>query len=339
MTKRLAIAGGAGRTPAEHDQAIHRVQIADEVGVESVWTGEAWSREAFTTLTELAVKTRRIGLGTNIVNVYSRSAALIAMSAATLDHVSGGRVTLGLGSSGANVVEHLHGIPFEAPLRRLREYVEIIDTLMRAEPLQYEGEIFRLQRGFTFRSQGFTPLRPHIPIYIAAITPPSIRQTAQIADGIIPIYWPKEQYASLSQAVAREAAKAGRPADAVTVAPQIQVYLTDGLDPEEQRQRARQPIAYYIGRMGRFYAAMLSRFGFEEEVAKVQAATAERDLVTAHAAISDRLVDATAIIGPLDACAEQLEERRALGAALPILVFNPQPEPAQARAVYERLLR
>jgi alkanesulfonate monooxygenase SsuD/methylene tetrahydromethanopterin reductase-like flavin-dependent oxidoreductase (luciferase family) len=117
------------------------------------------------------------------------------------------------------------------------------------------------------------------------------------------------------------------------------VYLTDGGDREEQRQRARQPIAYYIGRIGRFYAAMLTRFGFEEEVVKVQAATAQRDLAAAHAAVSDRLVDATAIIGTLDECAEQLEERRSLGATLPILVFNPQPEPERARMVYERLLR
>ncbi|MGE0542420.1 MAG: LLM class flavin-dependent oxidoreductase [Dehalococcoidia bacterium] len=339
MPKRLAIGVGGGRTPAEHEQAVQRVQIADEVGVESVWSGEAWSRDAFTTLTELAAKTQRIGLGTNIVNVYSRSAGLIAMTAATLDQVSGGRLTLGLGSSGANVIEHLHGIPFEKPLRRLREYVEIINLLMAGEPLNYDGEIFHLQRGFTFRSQGFTPLRPHIPIYIAAITPASIRQTAQIADGIIPIYWPKEHFATLAKTLAEEAAKAGRPADAVTIAPQIQVYLTDAVDEEEQRQRARHPIAYYIGRMGRFYAEMLARFGFEEEVAKVQAATAERDLAAAHAAVSDRLVDATAIIGPLDACAEQLDERRALGGALPILNFNPQPEPERARTVYERLLR
>lgn len=339
MAKRLAIGSGGGRTPAEHEQAVQRVQIADEVGVESVWSGEAWSREAFTTLTELAVKTQRIGLGTNIVNVYSRSAGLIAMSAATLDQISGGRLTLGLGSSGANVVEHLHGIPFEKPLRRLREYVEIINTLMAGAPLNYDGEIFHLQRGFTFGSQGFTPLRPHVPIYIAAITPASIRQTAQIADGIIPIYWPKEQYATLAQTLAHEAQKAGRPADAVTIAPQIQIYLTDGIDEAEQRQRARQPIAYYIGRMGRFYAEMLARHGFEEEVARVQAATAARDLAAAHAAVSDRLVDATAIIGSLDACADQLEERRSLGAALPILNFNPQPAPEQVRTVYERFLR
>jgi F420-dependent oxidoreductase-like protein len=338
MPKRLAIGAGGGRTPAEHEQAIERVQIADEAGVESVWSGEAWSRDAFTTLTELAAKTNRIGLGTNIVNVYSRSAGLIAMTAATLDQVSGGRLTLGLGSSGANVVEHMHGIPFEKPLRRIREYVEIINMLMAGEPLNYDGEIFHLQRGFTFRSQGFTPLRPHIPIYIAAITPASIRQTAQIADGIIPIYWPKEQYATLAKTLATEATNAGRPADAVTIAPQIQVYLTDTVDEEEQRQRAREPIAYYIGRMGRFYAEMFARFGFEEEVAKVQAATAERDLAAAHAAVSDRLVDATAIIGTLDACAEQLDERRTLGAALPILNFNPQPDPERARTVYERLL-
>lgn len=339
MTKRLAISAGGGRTAEEHARAVRRVQVADEVGVEAVFTGEAWSRDAFTTLTELAVKTTRIGLGTNIVNVYSRSAALIAMTAATLDQISGGRAILGLGSSGANVVEHLHGIPFQKPLRRIREYVEIINTLMAGEPLDYDGELFHLQRGFTFRSQGFTPVRQHIPIYIAAITPASIKQTARIADGIIPIYWPKEQFASLAQTLADEARAVGRPAGSVTLAPQIQVYLTDRVDEAEQRGRAREPLAYYTGRMGRFYAEMFARSGFEAEVAAVQAATAQRDLAAAHAAVSDRLVDATAIIGSVDSCAEQLDERRALGAALPIVILNPQPEPEQARAIYERLLR
>ncbi|HVC29775.1 MAG TPA: LLM class flavin-dependent oxidoreductase, partial [Steroidobacteraceae bacterium] len=199
MSKRLGVRAGFGATRAEHQEVLQKVRIAEELGVESIWTAEAWGRDAFTFLTELALITQRMGVGTSIVNVYSRSAGVLAMTAASIDELSGGRMILGLGSSGANVIEHLHGVPFEKPLRRLREYVEIINTVIAGQPLSYDGEIFQLKRGFTLRD--FAPPRPHIPIYIAAITPASIRQTGAIADGIIPIYWPKERLPQLVKSV------------------------------------------------------------------------------------------------------------------------------------------
>lgn len=336
MPKRLGVRAGFGATAAEHQEILEKVRIAEELGVESVWTSEAWGRDAFTLLTELALATRRMGLGTSIVNVYSRSAGVLAMTAASIDELSGGRMILGLGSSGANVIEHLHGIPFEKPLRRLREYVEIINTLMAGTPLMYDGEIFQLRRGFTLRD--FTPLRPHIPIYIAAITPASIRQTGAIADGIIPIYWPKERLPQLAKSVGDAAQKAGRPADAVTVALQVNLYVTNGEDAAATLQRARQPVAFYIGRMGRFYHEMLARNGYEAEVAASRAAWERRDPAGAAAAVSKRMLLATTIAGTLDQCAEQLDERFALGASIQLIPL-PSGSPADCGRILERLLR
>ena len=177
--------------PLDMDSAIENAKIADDAGVDALFVPEAWGRDAFTILTVLARETSRIKLGTAIVNIYSRSPGALAQHFATLDELSGGRAIIGLGSSGDRVIEHFHGVKFGMPLTRLREYVDIINMLMRQEPLEYSGRIFNLERGFTLR---FEPVRDHIPIWIASITPKSVRQTAEIADGWIPIFMPREQW-------------------------------------------------------------------------------------------------------------------------------------------------
>ena len=140
----------------DYQALCEKVQIAEAAGVHSAWVPEAWGRDAFTILTLLADKTKRINLGTAIVNTYSRTPAALAQHFATLDEVSGGRMLLGLGTSGPQVIEHFHGVAFQPPLQRMREYVEIINTLMKGEPLKYSGRLFDLQRGFTLR---FQPVR------------------------------------------------------------------------------------------------------------------------------------------------------------------------------------
>src|SRR5690606_28987902 len=142
-------------------------------------------------LAVLARETSNINLGTSIINIFSRTPAAVAQHFATLDEFSGGRMIMGLGTSGPNVIEHFHGIPFKKPLTRMREYVDIIHMLMAEEPLNYHGDVFKLERGFTLR---FKPTRPHIPIHIASVTPKSVQQTAEIADGWIPIFFPKSQW-------------------------------------------------------------------------------------------------------------------------------------------------
>jgi alkanesulfonate monooxygenase SsuD/methylene tetrahydromethanopterin reductase-like flavin-dependent oxidoreductase (luciferase family) len=142
MAKRLGLQIGFTGGRAERAEVVERVKIAEDLGVESVWVAEAWGRDAFSILTQLALATTKIQLGTAIVNVFSRTPAVMAMTFGTLDDLSQGRAIIGLGSSGANVIEHWHGVKFEKPATRLREYIEIINTIMKQEKLNYDGKVF-----------------------------------------------------------------------------------------------------------------------------------------------------------------------------------------------------
>src|SRR5712692_7560361 len=148
--------------PAAWDEVVEKVKIADELGYDAIWLGESWGYELFTSMADLVRATKRIKIGAGIANIYSRTPALIASTVATLDERSGGRIILGLGPSGANVIEHWHGVPFQKPVQRTREYVEIIRMILRGEKVVYHGEFFNLERGFKLR---FTPPRTEIPIY------------------------------------------------------------------------------------------------------------------------------------------------------------------------------
>lgn len=319
---RVGIVADNPNFPGEWSDIVAKVHLADELGYDSVWLGETWGAELFTSLADLMHATRQIKLGAGIANVYSRSPGIIAASAATLDERSGGRFILGLGSSGPQVIEHWHGAKYERPLRRLREYVEIVNMIMRREPLTYQGEIFALERGFKLR---FKPVRDHIPIYLASLSPKSIEQCGAIADGILPTFWPSEAFPAMRQTLDAASQGAGRPAGSVQIAP----YITTALIVDEQqreiaRRMARAPIAWYIGRMGTFYADMLRRHGYEAEVEAVQAAWKE-GAEAASAAVSDRLVDSTAIVGTPHEVAQRLRAWQALGVEEPLIAMPPGP--------------
>src|SRR5690349_2714707 len=178
--RKVGLIADSPNFPAAWEQVVEKVKIADRLGYDSVWLGESWGYELFTSMADLVRETSRIKIGAGIANIFSRSPALIASTVATLDERSGGRILLGLGPSGANVIEHWHGVPFQKPVQRTREYVDIIRTILRGEKLVYNGEIFHLERGFKLR---FTPLRPDLPIYIAAMGPKNVLQSGEIADG------------------------------------------------------------------------------------------------------------------------------------------------------------
>src|SRR6266567_5466578 len=194
--------------PGPWNDVMEKVKIADELDYDSIWLGESWGYELFTSMSDLVRVTKRIKIGAGIANIYSRTPALIASTAATLDERSGGRFILGLGPSGANVVEHWHGVPFQKPVRRTREYIEIIRMIMRGERLVYHGEFFNLERGFKLR---FTPPRPDVPIYIAAMGPKNVVQSGEIAAGVLPVYWPGNTWGELRAQLDEGARLAGRP--------------------------------------------------------------------------------------------------------------------------------
>ncbi len=287
-----------------------KVQIADAAGVHSAWVPEAWGRDAFTILTLLADKTQHIQLGTAIVNTYSRTPAALAQHFATMDELAGGRMLLGLGTSGPQVIEHFHGVEFKPPLQRLREYVEIINTIMRGEPLKYSGKLFDLQRGFTLR---FKPVRDHLPIYLATINAKSVKMTAELADGWLPIMIPLEHLKSEIDNVRQASVVAGRPSHAVSVRAPGTVTITPHVD--KARAASAGMLAFYIGRMGTFYAAQLTRLGYGEAVETIKKAW-EGGSQAAGEAVPDQLVDATGCVGSVEEGIERLQAQEESGVDL-----------------------
>jgi len=292
----------------DYDQACSRVRLAEAAGVDTVWVAEAWGRDCFTILTLLARETKRITLGTGIVNCYSRTPAALAQHFATLDEFSGGRMVIGLGTSGHRVIEHFHGVPFQPSLTRLREYVEIIRMILAGEPLKYHGKLFRLERGFRLR---FPPVRSQIPIFIASLTPKSVKQTAQIADGWMPVMIPlahlKQEVAAFRQLVR----DAGRDPQGVIVRSPGAVTVTHNV--AKAREESKAHLAFYITNMGDFYREQLSRLGYEAEVAAIRKAWDEGGHIAGTAAVPDELVESLFLAGSVEACVDRLEAQAAAG--------------------------
>ena len=309
MVHKLAISfdwqGGFDR-----EKALERVQIADAVGVDSVWVPEAWGRDCFTLLTQIAERTKRIRLGTGIVNVYSRTPAALAQHFATLDELSGGRMIAGFGTSGINVIEHFHGVKFEPSLTRLTEVIEIFKILIAHEPLRYEGKLFQLGRGFTLR---FEPVRTAIPIHLATLNPKALTVTARLAEGWLPVMIPIDQLAAEVGAMRQRITAAGRDAAAFEIhAPGGLTVATNGV-----RQRAEMAqagtIAFYIGRMGVYYARQLERFGFGKEIAVVKEAW-NQGSAAAAAAVPEPMRRRLGTVGDVAECRERLAAEAEAGA-------------------------
>jgi len=292
----------------DYEQALARVRLADEAGVDTAWVAEAWGRDCFTILALMARETRRMQLGTGIVNTYSRTPAALAQHFATLDELSGGRMIIGLGTSGYRVIEHWHGVPFQPSLTRLREYVEIIRMILAGEPLMYSGKIFNLQRGFRLR---FQPVRARIPIFIASLTPKSVAQTARIADGWMPVLIPIEHLGRETQKFRQLVQEAGRDPHSVIIRSPGSVTVTR--DTAKARQESKAHIAFYITNMGDYYREQLIRMGHEESVTVVRHAWEEGGHTAGIAAVPDTLVESLFFAGPVEACVDRLQAQAEAG--------------------------
>src|SRR6266704_6211978 len=296
-SNRVGLVADSPNFPAAWDQVMEKVKIADELGYDSIWLGESWGYELFTSMADLVRVTKRIKIGAGIANIYSRTPALLASTVATLDERSNGRIIHGPGPSGANVIEHWHGVPFQKPVKRTREYVEIIRMILRSERLVYHGEFFNLERGFKLR---FKPPRADMPIYIAAMGPKNVLQSGEIADGVLTVYWPGDKWGEMRETLDEGARFAGRPPHSTAIAPIITSVILDENANEHDRAAARlfaaAPLAYYIGRMGVYYSEMLTRHGYGAEVAVVQEAWKHKDKNPAEA-VAPELLEATSIVG------------------------------------------
>jgi F420-dependent oxidoreductase-like protein len=297
--------------------------LAEDLGYDSIWIPEAWAYEQFQLLAEVALATKRLKVATGIANVFSRSAGLLAMSAATLDEISEGRVILGLGTSGKVVVENFHGVAYEKPLTRLRETVGILRALWRGDRLAPEMSSLFDARHFKLE---MTPFRKDIPVYIASLQEKAVKDVGRVGDGWIPTFWPYEHFKDGIAWLKEGARDAGRGDVAINVAPFMAVVPFD--DVAMARSLIKPLVAFYIGGMGVYYHALFCRYGFKENADLVRELYNNGQRKEASAAVSDALIDAIAICGPADHCKEKMKEWRAHGvdSALLNLPTNVPPE-------------
>jgi F420-dependent oxidoreductase-like protein len=283
-------------------------RLAEDLGYESIWIPEAWAYEQFQLLAEVALSTRTLKLATGIANVFSRSPGLLAMSAATLDEISGGRAILGLGTSGKTVVENFHGVPYEKPLTRLRDTIAICRTLWRGGRLEPGTSSLMDLRHFKLEMK---PWRPDIPVYVASLQDKAIREVGRSADGWLPTFWPYKHLKDGIALLAEGAKAAGRDPRAIDVAPFMAVVPLD--DVAAARAMVKPLVSFYIGGMGTYYHALFCRYGWKENADLVRELYNGGDRKKAAAAVSDDLIDAIAICGPAAHCREKLAEWREHG--------------------------
>ena len=297
---------------------VELAQEAERLGFDSVWTAEAYGSDALTPLTWVGALTSKIKLGTGILQMPARTPANTAMSAATLDMLSGGRVLLGLGLSGPQVVEGWHGQPYGKPLTRTREYVEIVRRILaREEPLDFQGEEYQIPiPGGTGLGKPLKlilhPLRPRIPIYLAAIGPKNIELAGEIADGWLPVFLAPEKESAYLQPLDAGLSERQQPSafdPPFDIAPTVMVMLGDDVD--LCRAMIKPMLALYIGGMGakgrNFYNDLVCRYGYEGPAHDIQDLYLAGKKREAEALVPDALVDEVALCGPKERIAELLE--------------------------------
>jgi F420-dependent oxidoreductase-like protein len=293
---------------------VRAAELADDLGYDSFWVPEAWGYDIFPVLTEMALKTKRIKLGTGIVNVYSRSPGLIAMSAATLDEISEGRLILGIGTSGKRVIEGFHGRAFDKPLTQTRDVIRVVRALLAGQKLTDAHAENAEYRPFTLEMK---PVRPAIPIYVAALRQKAIESIGELADGWIPTFWPYTRIGEGRAWIAAGAARTGRDPATIVTAP-FTTVLPMGLD--AGTSMARKIISFYIGGMGDYYIELLSRFGFGDDCKRIADLYADKATrAQAAGAVPDAMIEAVTISGDPTHCIEELRRRRTFGIDLPIL--------------------
>jgi F420-dependent oxidoreductase-like protein len=300
-----------GTNPLE---LVELAQEAERLGYHSAWAAEAWGTDAVTVLSWLAATTTKLHIGSAIMQIPGRTPANTAMTAATLDLLSGGRFLLGLGTSGPQVVEGWHGQAWGKPITRTREYVEIVRRALRRETLEHSGEHYEIPyAGDDATGLGkplklmLRPERAEIPIYLAALGPKNVDLAFEIADGWLPIFFSPERARSAFGFESR---------NGFDIAPSVQVVVTD--DVATGRDWVRPMLALYVGGMGsrsqNFYNRLVRRYGYEEDAERIQSLYLEGKQREAIAAVPDALVDDVALVGPRERIAERLDAWRESGA-------------------------
>jgi F420-dependent oxidoreductase-like protein len=308
---------GLGITGAEQ---LEMAQEADRLGYDSVWAAEAYGNDAATVLAWLASNTEKARIASGIFQMPARTPAMTAMTAATLDNISGGRFILGLGISGPQVVEGWHGQPFDKPLGRTREYVDIVRMALARETVRYDGDFYKLPLP---NGTGLgkplkliiKPVQERIPIYLAAIGPKNTALAAEIADGWLPTLFAPEHLDAFRPSLEEGAARAARSVDELDITPQTSMAIYD--DVEHARNLMRPYLALYIGGMGarekNFYSKLVTRYGYGDAAKEIQDLYLSGKQAEAMAKIPDDLIDKVALTGPKERVKERLAAYRDAG--------------------------
>ena len=330
---------GLGLTP---DDQLRIVQEAERLGYDSLWTAEAYGSDAATVLGWFAGATTTIKLGAAIFQMPGRSAAMTAMTAATLDQLSGGRMLLGIGSSGPQVAEGWHGQRFGKQLARTRDYVAVVRKALSRERLEYKGETLELPLpdgpGKALKLT-IAPVQESIPVYLAAIGPKNTALAGEIADGWLPTLLSPEHLGEFVPLLEEGAARVpGKSLDGFDIAPTVNVMISD--DVAAARDAMRPFLALYIGGMGsrekNFYNALAVRYGHEDAARRVQDLYLDGKRDEAAAALPDDLIDTVTLCGPRDRVRERLEVYRAAGVGT--LIVSPMAFTAEDRLEQLRLV-
>jgi F420-dependent oxidoreductase-like protein len=298
--------------------SIALVQEAERLGYSSVWTAEAYGSDAATVLTWIAAHTTTIDIGSGIFQIPGRSPAMAAMTAATIDTLSGGRFRLGLGVSGPQVSEGWHGVRFDKPLARTREYIDIVRLALARERVEYHGAHYELPLpdgpGKALKMI-IHPIREYLPIYLAAIGPKNLELAGEKCDGWIAIFYDPELAPELLASVDAGKARAGRSDVAFDVMPTVPVILGD--DIAAAADPARGYASLYVGGMGsrdqNFYNRLACRMGFEKEAAEIQNLYLDRKYDEAAAAVPLDFIDRTSLLGPVGRMADGMQILAASG--------------------------
>lgn len=328
--RRLGLAVNLWDRMTTWTETVEIVRAAEEAGFCIVTVPESFARDGFTLCDRLLAATRSIEVCFGVANAFSRSPAVLAQTAATLDELSGGRFVLGLGASTKNLVEGWHGLAFEHPLMRLRETIEMCRRIWRRDRTAYEGRVFRA-KGVKL---GFDLPRERIPIWLAALLPRSLELTGEIADGWMPTLSPIECVTAGRTAIARGATRAGREPSSVTIAPTLNLLVTD--DAAAAMAMLKFATAIYYGPANSPYARAGAELGYADDIAAIAKAYAEGGGPRAAEATSERLAKSMSIVGPIDQCRARVGEILAMGADR-VIVGIPAPTRATCEPIFQAL--
>jgi coenzyme F420-dependent oxidoreductase len=306
------LANGITFGDLSREEILNYGALAEEQGLESIWVGESWGSASVPMLTQLLERTERIDVCSGIFNVYTRTPGLISMTANTLAEIGDGRFRIGMGASGPAVIEEFHGVEFDRPLRRTREYVEIVRAFLTGERVEYDGEVFDLS-GFALDVEE----NHECPIYVAAMGETNRQLTGEFADGWMPLLVPSTSLGNALEAVEHGAIRGDRSLSEIDVAPWVPTCISEE-SPDEAREHVRSLIAFYVGAMGEYYANAAASFGFGEEAEAIRNGWESDRQTGAEAGVTEEMIDAFGAAGTPAEAAESFERFGDAGADSPV---------------------